>query len=85
MPTVEIRMFHFYIHENNLCKTSSEEDLYDYLNDTYQFCAYSNAHINSKRESFLIALDNIAVIEFVLLLITYILMIQNGYSINWIF
>lgn len=85
MPTVEIRMFHFYIHRNNLCGKQSEEDLYDYLNDSYQFCAFSNACINSKRESSLIKLDNISVVEFVLLITIYILMRRTGYCINWIF
>lgn len=85
MPTAEIRMFHFYIHRNNLCGTNDEEDLYNYLNDSYQFCAYANAEINSKREHFLIIFDNLASISFILLIVNYIIMMQCGYSINWIF
>ncbi|MBO5360073.1 MAG: hypothetical protein J6B25_04435 [Clostridia bacterium] len=85
MPTVDIRMFHFYIHKNNLCGTKDEQDLYNYLNDSYQFCAYTNANINSKRESALIIFDNIASISFVLLIVTYVLMVRFGYSISWIF
>lgn len=85
MPTVEIRMFHFYIHKNNLCGTEVEQDLYNYLNDSYQNCAFKNAQTNGKREKALIIFDNIASICFILLIITYVVMKQAGYSINWIF
>lgn len=85
MPTAEIRMFHFYIHKNDLCGTKEEKDLYNYLNDSYQFCAYTNAKINKKREQALIIFDNVASISFVLLIITYVLMVRSGYSIDWIF
>lgn len=85
MPTDEIRMFHFYIHRNNLCGTPDEEDLYNYLNDSYQFCANVNATINTKREKALILFDNLASILFIILIITYIFMVKSGYSINWIF
>lgn len=85
MPTVDIRMFHFYVQKNNLCGTKDEEDLYNYLNDSYQVCAFTNASINSKREHLLIVFDNIAVISFIILIGTYILMVQSGYSIGWIF
>lgn len=85
MPTVDIRIFHFYIHRNNLLGTDDEEDLYDYLNDSYQFCAYTNAAINVKREKALIFFDIMSSFSFVLLIITYILMVKSGYSVNWIF
>lgn len=85
MPTVDIRMFHFYIHRNKLLGKQEEQDLYDYLNDSYQFCAYINAGINSKRERALIIFDNVTSICFILLIITYIIMKYSGYSINWIF
>lgn len=85
MPTAEIRMFHFYIHKNNLCDTKEEDDLYNYLNDSYQFCSYMNADTNRKREQALIVFDNIAAVSFVLLIATYILMVRFGYSIDWIF
>lgn len=85
MPTVDIRLFHFYIHRNHLLGTKDEDDLYDYLNDSYQFCAYTNASINSKREHALILFDNLVSYSFVLLIVTYIMMMLCGYSINWIF
>lgn len=85
MPTVDIRMFHFYIHRNNLLGTSEENDLYDYLNDSYQFCAYNNAEINGKREKALIKFDNLSSVSFIILIIMYIFMISSGYSISWIF
>ena len=85
MPTVDIRMFHFYIHKNNLLGSKDENDLYNYLNDSYQFCAYTNANINSRRERALIFFDNITSISFLSLIISYILMILSGYSISWIF
>lgn len=85
MPTVDIRMFHFYIHKNNLCGQKEEKELYNYLNDSYQLCAYTNAKINSKRERALIIFDNITSVSFLLLIATYILMTFSGYSISWIF
>lgn len=85
MPTTSIRIFHFYIHKNNLCGTKDEEDLYNYLNDSYQFCAFTNADINSKRERALIVFDNVVSLSFVFLMILYILMVRSGYSIDWIF
>ena len=85
MPTVEIRMFHFYLHKNHLINTKIEDDLYDYLVDSYQLCAYTNAGINRKREKFLILFDNISIVCFVLLIIMYIYTKKLGYSIDWIF
>lgn len=85
MPTADIRLFHFYIHRNNLCGTETERDLYNYLNDSYQNCAFKNAETNGKREKALIVFDNITSVCFIILIITYIIMKQAGYSINWIF
>ena len=85
MPTVDIRIFHFYIHSNNLVGTTDEDDLYNYLNDSYQFCAYTNAGINIKREKALLTFDNLSSITFFILIIVYILMVDCGYSIKWIF
>lgn len=85
MPTFDIRIFHFYIYSNNLLGTNDENDLYNYLNDSYQFCAYTNAEINIKREKALLVFDNLSSITFVILIIVYILMTYCGYSINWIF
>lgn len=85
MPTVDIRMFHLFIHRNDLIGTKVEDDLFDYLNDCYQFCAYTNAAINTKREKALIVFDNVSSVTFIILVIVYILMIKSGYSIEWIF
>lgn len=85
MPTLDIRIFHFYIHSNNLLGTTDEDDLYNYLNDSYQFCAYTNAAINIKREKALLIFDNLSSITFIILIIMYILMVNCGYSISWIF
>lgn len=85
MPTVEIRMFHFYIHKNHLLGTDDEKDLYNYLVDSYQFCSFENAKINTIRESALIVYDNVATLCFLLCLFEYIFMKTQGYSIGWIF
>lgn len=85
MPTVDIRMFHFYIHKNHLLGTEDEKDLYNYLVDSYQFCSFENAKINTIRESALIIYDNVATLCFLLCLFEYIFMKTQGYSIDWIF
>ena len=85
MPTLDIRIFHLYIHSNNLLGSPDENDLYNYLNDSYQFCAYTNAAINIKREKALLVFDNLSSTTFVILIVMYILMVNHGYSIRWIF
>ncbi len=85
MPTAEIRMFHFYIYRNKLIGTQEENDLYSYMIDSYQFCAFSNAQINTKRESYLIRYDIIASISFVISICTYSFLCYYGVPIVWIF
>ncbi len=85
MPTVEIRMFHFYIHRNNLLNTPDETDLYNYLIDSYQYCSFTNSKVNSTRESSIIILDHITIIMFLLSILEYVTMSYNGYSIKWFF
>lgn len=85
MPTVDIRMFHLYIGINQLQGTSDENDLYDYMVDSYLGCAFNNAGTNSKREASLILFDNLSSICFLLCILTYSLMISDGYSIQWVF
>lgn len=85
MPTVDIRMFHFFIHRNQLLGTDDEKDLYNYLVDSYLFCSFENARVNTIRESALIVYDNLATVCFILCVFEYIFMKIQGYSIDWIF
>lgn len=85
MPNAEIRMFHFYIHKNGLLSSDEEIDFYNYLIDCYQFCAYHNSKINSRRESAVIILDNTSVFIFIIILSEYLILNHIGYSIKWIF
>ncbi len=82
MLTVEIRMFHFYIHRNNLLNTPDEIDLYNYLIDSYQYCSFTNSKVKSTRESSIIILDHITIIMFLLSILEYVTMNYNGYSIK---
>lgn len=85
MPTIDIRMFHFFLHKNNLLGTDDEKDLYNYLVDSYQYCSFENARVNTIRESALIVYDNLATVCFILCVFEYIFMKIQGYSISWIF
>ena len=85
MPTIGIRMFHFYIHRNNYVGTNEENELYSYMIDSYQFCAFNNSQVNTKREAYLIKYDILASISFILLIITYSMLSYYGFKINWIF
>lgn len=85
MPTAEIRLFHIYIYNKHLINTYDEKDLYSYLIDSYQNCAYHNAEINFNREKALVRFDNCACLSFILLIILYLCLKGCNYSINWIF